>query len=199
MTVGLTDGVFPNSDDMIEGYKPWIDLALTYNNNTSIFIGIPWPDFPTDYENAASYTSIYDTMRLEVYPNVIVPLRDLYPDYDIHFLAYGTVATKMNSMFENDELDDICRVRKDCPFYGGTDENSLFRDYKGHGGTMLLNLAGLAWLHWFYGSDVEDLADGANALGWDRDDALEVFNEVFTVNEGYRLVVDSDKDNLFKG
>eukprot|EP00594_Rhizosolenia_setigera_P007172 CAMPEP_0178953282 /NCGR_PEP_ID=MMETSP0789-20121207/8330_1 /TAXON_ID=3005 /ORGANISM="Rhizosolenia setigera, Strain CCMP 1694" /LENGTH=285 /DNA_ID=CAMNT_0020634519 /DNA_START=93 /DNA_END=950 /DNA_ORIENTATION=+ len=197
MTVGLRDGVFPESDDMVEGYKPWIDLALTYNNNTSIFIGIPWPDFPTDYENAASYTSIYDTMRLEVYPNVIVPLRDIYPDVDIHFLAYGTVATKMKSMFENDELDDICRERKDVPFFGGTDENSLFRDKKGHGGTMLLNLAGLAWLHWFYGTDVEDLADEADDLGWDRDDALEVLNEVFTVNEEYRLVMDSARDNVF--
>lgn len=203
---GMVGGGLPDDFDeeedgplLIAMYTQWIDLALTYNNNTSIFIGVPWPDYPTDYENAAVYQSESDARGPEYYEFAVNPLRDLYPDVDIHFLAYGTVATKMRTKLENNELDDICRLRKDCPFYGGTDKNSLFRDYKGHGGTMLLNLAGLAWLHWFYGSDVEDLADVAYALGWDRDDALEVLNEVFTVNEDYRLVVDSDKDNLFKG
>lgn len=60
-----------------EGYENWIDYALAKNPSTMFMIGIPWPDYPRDYDTAAytagvreNYTSwqdgIFASLRAKV-------------------------------------------------------------------------------------------------------------------------------------
>ena len=39
-----------------EGYENWMDYALSKNPSTMFMIGVPWPDFPRDYDTA-TYTA----------------------------------------------------------------------------------------------------------------------------------------------
>lgn len=189
MTVGVPDRDEPTIDDVLSNdnlnaYKDWIDLALSYNQNTSIFIGLPWPDYPSSFDNATSYKDSIEEGGNLVF-DYIDTLRAAYPGTDIHYLNYGIVAGEMRNLFEKDELIGIVEMIKEDT----NNDSSLFVDEKGHAGDMLKELASLTWLMWFYGVPLNPVVNAVDKiLGWDKQNSLDIFSAVGEHNKDFRLM-----------
>jgi len=176
MTAAAADG---GVSDLLNAYKNWIDLALTYNSATSFFIGLPWVDFPSSYSDADAFaTQIQDNADM-LYTEAVIELRAMYPDNNIFYLNYGSIAGKMMKLFEQDELVGITQM------IGKS--NSIFRDQKGHGGSMLMDLAGLSWLSWFYGTPSKKIMKIAKKWGWNKKNVIHIFRYARKANKDYRL------------
>ena len=184
------DGVYSN--DKLNAYKDWIDLALSYNPDTSIYIGVPWKGSPSSFHNAAEYME-WIQHGGELVFKFIDDLRSLYPNTDIHFLNYGIVAGEMRNLFEQDKLVGIVEMIKDQ----ADDDSSLFVDQKGHPGDMLKELAALTWLTWFYGVPVNDIVNKIDqSLGWDKQNVVDILTSAVENNKDYRLYEASPHDSV---
>lgn len=186
MTVSNVTENYPDFDSVYSIYKSWVEMALSYNSETSFFIGAPWLDYPSLlYEDAAEYAEGYDKILtfLEV---IVLPLREEYPSNNFFWLAYGPVALKMREMFEEGRLNGINSLIQQRG--SSNARTSIFTDEKGHAGTMLLNLSALSWVSLLYGAPMNRLLDGAEKLGWDRADSLEILTEVIRFNQEYFLI-----------
>jgi len=143
----------PEGDPVLntEGYELWFDYALAQNPDTEFFIGMPWIDYPTDYEDAASYAELwhlfYDTIVLPT----IDELRARYPGVTIYSIPYGQAALELRAMFEAGNLPDVTNLQ-------GPKDSSLFTDYKGHGGQLLKDLVEYVWLDAIYGVELDSYA-----------------------------------------
>ena len=143
-TFGMTYG--PDES----GYQLWIDYALSKNPDTRIVIGIPWLDFPGDYDTA-NYSSTYaegiETLLSGHYGN----LQALYPGVDIVFMPYGLAAVELRYALDAGQLPGVIDL------IGDNAATSLFRDQKGHGhkSGLLLDLAEFIWLDVIFGVDLE--------------------------------------------
>jgi len=139
----------------LEGWQIWFDYALDKNPNTEFFIGIPWPDYPTDYADADAYG---DVLQL-LYYNMVLPavdeLRAQYPGVTIYTIPYGEGVIELRKLFEAGNLPDVSNLQ-------GPSDTSLFTDYKGHGGKLLKDLVEYIWIDAIYGVDLEtyDYDDG---------------------------------------
>jgi hypothetical protein len=133
-----------------EGYSLWIDYALSKNPDTTFVIGLPWIDFPGDYDTA-SYESRYLEAVETVWTSQIESLRANYPEVDVISMPYGFAATELRNMYEAGQLPGVSDLIGDNP------ETSLFKDRKGHGhgGGLLLDLAEFIWLDIVLGIDLE--------------------------------------------
>lgn len=177
--IEVDDDMFSN--DNLNAYKDWIDLALSYNPDTSIYIGLPWPDYPSSYHNAKEYMDFIQLGAQLVFEYIDI-LRSRYPNTDIHFLNYGIVAGEMRNLFEKDELVGIIEMIKD---QADTD-SCLFVDEKGHAGDMLKELAALTWLIMFYSVPVNDVLNAIDEnLGWDKQNARDIFRSVVQNNKDF--------------
>jgi len=192
MTAGAPSDVdTPPTEGMLYLTR-WIDLALAYNQNTSIYIGMPWQDFPADYSNATVYSSKIQENADYVW-NAIKDLRGLYPDTNIFYFNYGSIVGAMRHLFEDDELVGVTNFIKPA---GATKRTSLFSDTKGHSGTMMLNMMGLNYLQWFYGTPYHTLVGAAeNTMGWNRQNVIDTFTTAFLANEDYRLLIEDIPTN----
>lgn len=134
------------------GYELWIDYALSKNPNTRFVIGIPWMDYPADYDTA-TYGSTY-AEGLETIWMGFGTLQAQYPDVEISFMPYGLAAVELRYLLEAGELPGITELIGDNP------ETSLFKDAKGHGheGGVLLDLAEFIWLSVILGIDLDRYA-----------------------------------------
>ncbi|MEM7475875.1 MAG: PEP-CTERM sorting domain-containing protein [Planctomycetota bacterium] len=142
---GLTVGADQTYDD----YAQWVDLALSYNPEISIFIGSPWVPNGTSYSTRA-FDTLNEISGQTLFEDVVVPLREHYGDTEILFLNYGKTASIMRSMFDDSALPDVDRLVGEEP--------ALFADSNpGHGGAMMLELSALTWLGSLYGADISDL------------------------------------------
>jgi hypothetical protein len=143
-TFGMTYG----SDE--SGYQLWIDYALSKNPDTRFVLGIPWLDYPGDYDTA-EYSSTYaegiETLLSGQYGN----LRALYPDVDIVFMPYGLAAVELRYALDAGQLPGVINL------IGDNAATSLFKDQKGHGhkSGLLLDLAEFIWLDVIFGVDLE--------------------------------------------
>lgn len=143
-TFGMTYG--PDES----GYQLWIDYALSKNPDTRFVLGIPWLDFPGDYDTA-KYSSTYaegiETLLSGQYGN----LRALYPDVDIVFMPYGLAAVELRYALDAGQLPGVINL------IGDNAATSLFKDQKGHGhkSGLLLDLAEFIWLDVIFGVDLE--------------------------------------------
>jgi len=182
MVIGPVDENVP-VQDLLDVYSQWFDLAISYNPETSFFIGLPWSDFPSNYTDADAYATEMQQNGETVYPYITL-MRDLYPNNDIYFLNYGIIAGEMRILFEQDELVGILRMignRRLADF-------SIFVDEKGHGGTMLKQLAGLSWLYWFYGTPPNTIVKAAvRHLGWDKENVIDILQAFGDANKDYQL------------
>ena len=145
MTSMSSEGIIAVYQD----YRNWIDLALSYNSETTFFIGSPWiPNGPT------LNTTVFAVRTLEASETtfqVVRLLRATYPGTSIFFLNYGQVASKMRSMFDAGNLPDITQIN-------GPGANSLFGDATiGLGGAMMLEMSALLWMSVLYGASYQDL------------------------------------------
>lgn len=131
------------------GYELWIDYALSKNPNTRFVIGIPWIDFPADYDTA-TYGSTYSEGLESIWMG-FGELQSLYPDVEITLMPYGLAAVELRYLFEAGQLPGITQLIGDNP------ETSLFKDAKGHGhhGGLLLDLAEFIWLSAIFGADLD--------------------------------------------
>jgi len=173
--------------EMIDAYKRWIDLAVSYNPHTSFFIGVPWLDFPSSYD-ATTYMTKMQEAGDTIYNTVIEPLRDMYPNTHIYYLNYGIISAAMKNLYEKNELFDITVQTQD----ESTNKfKSLYVDEKGHGGNMLLKLSGIAWYTWLYeGYDFPTLAKNLvdeDELIYNEQNIIDIYQVVEEVNQDYRL------------
>lgn len=134
-----------------EYYELWIEYALEQNPRTQFMIGIPWPDFPLEYN-----TSVYTRRYKEILPYVINVLTRLYNRYpDVAFITnpYGLGVMELRLLFEQGMLSD-----EDVSFLRGPASNSIFRDDKGHAGAIAVDLLALFFVNRIYGVSVADVS-----------------------------------------
>jgi hypothetical protein len=169
--LGMT--VFDRSNSSFVDYQRWIDLALEYNPNTSIYISHPWAlNGPT--MNTALYDLSIETTG-ELLFALVKQLREAYPKTKIYYINYGKTASIMKARFESMMLQDITEMV-------GTSNQSLFLDVElGHGGTMIADLSALVWLNILYGADIGDLVYSP----YNRSDVHEITAEVISFNQKY--------------
>ena len=129
-----------------EGYENWIDYALSKNSETEFVIGLPWPDFPANYDAATFYDfwmSAHDTL----WHDFIDSLRALYPGVRIDCLPYGRSALELRKLFAEGNLPDVSLLT-------GNTNQAIFTDSKGHAAEILRELGTLVWLRALYDVDV---------------------------------------------
>ena len=137
---------YPTTD----GYILWIDYALAQNPDTKILLGLPWIDFPAEYETADDYAQTFSLFHDQQWVALVETLRAIYPDVDIVSMPYGAAATTLRSLLEAEQLPGITDLG------GSNPATSIFRDEKGHGhqSGILIALAELVWLNTIYGVDL---------------------------------------------
>lgn len=169
----------PLEDEYLLQYTQWIDLAHSYNPDTSIYIGIPWVS-----ENDEMDTDTFDTLVEfsceAVYQTIIATLRSLYPTKEILYICYGKTASIMRQRFDDDNLPDITKLV-------GSGDNALFSDNNlGHAGPMLTDLCALVWVGLLYGGNSRQLNFYLkNYLTWNQKSAREIVIDVVRFNEAY--------------
>lgn len=136
----------------IEDYEAWIDIALSYNPEVRIFIGVPWLPFTHSLsaEQVTEAVEVFD----ESFVPIIVELRRRYPGTRIDYVNYGKMVDIMFSRYHAGELPDIsCVTPVGCG--GGA---PLFTDNNlGHAGPMMEQLCALTWFGVLYGADIVSL------------------------------------------
>jgi hypothetical protein len=132
-----------------EVYAHWIELARSYNPDTTFFIGHPWvPGGPSmtsetfEFLNQNIADSIFDTVQ---------ELRRMFPQTQIEYISYAHTISIMRNMLEAGELPDL-----DC--LEGCGPGSFFTDPGlGHANPMLQEVAALSWMQILYGADTDML------------------------------------------
>jgi hypothetical protein len=173
---GLTS--YPENLSTFKDFELWFDLALTYNPNTTFYIGQPFvvggPNVPT---------SIYDQQIEEAGQKsfqVVTDLRKAYPNNDIIFMNYGKTASIMKFLFEAGDLPDIKGLVPD-PQNGIPPAEALFADgLLGHAGPMMTELSALSWMSILYGADIKTLVYTNY-----KSDVERIVQEVLTYNEQF--------------
>jgi hypothetical protein len=139
-----------NIDDAYSKYAQWIDLAISYNPNTTFFIGLPWlPGGPQ--AEIEHYDSLIETGTLRTM-EIIPKLREAYPNNQIYFVNYGKIVSEMKREFDAGNLPDIEGLVGRGPTF-------LFSDgVMGHGGPLVHELSALTWVNALYGAEVDAIA-----------------------------------------
>ncbi len=140
--VGMT--YHPKGKVSVEDYSRWIDFALKANPKTQFFIGYPWPDFPKR-KTFEEYVKYAMAASGEV-DKILKALQERYPGTVIYRIVYGKAAMELWELQKEGKL-------KKTKFMGDPDE-AIFRDEKGHPGTILSSLSRLVWLGAIYETDV---------------------------------------------
>ena len=146
LDTGTVDIFAMTYDPDSEGYEEWMDYALAANPNTTIYIGLPWLDFPSDW-TTEDYASFWLTAHRTAWPNFLATLRSLYPGVEILNLPYGQSAIELRLLFESGDLPDVSNMT-------GASNDAIFTDYKGHAGRILKDTAAMVWLSTLYGTDL---------------------------------------------
>jgi len=180
MDAYLETGVYPSADEFIPDYTQWIDLALSYNTDTAIFLGWHWTT-NNNLFSAANFTAVNEFLCNYFYTSVVLELRQLYPDTQVLYICYGPVASKMRQMYEDNNLPDITNMI-------GTAPTSLFTDDLGHAGDMLKDMMGIIWLQIIYDPPPFLLQTYTNRITpWNKNNVRDITTEVLAFNEGYNL------------
>lgn len=149
---GMTAGKLP--ENPTDGFRDWIAYALQNNPNITVFLSIPPPDFPADWEQLAQdngFTSIeegYEYFINETVHEILVDaLRAEFPYTNIFTIPTGWATIQLAQMqVDNLLLDDIA--------LSGPRETSIFTDTKGHQGDIVRETGGLIWLSSIYNVDL---------------------------------------------
>lgn len=172
---GMTSGHEP--DNPIEGHLAWIQYAIERNPNITIFIATPMVDFPSEWQQRAEdngfdtiqelYTAFVNDI---VHSTIVDHLRTEFPNNKIFTIPTGWAGINLAQMkFDNELSDDIA--------YQGPKATSLFTDYKGHQGQIVIEAGTLLWLSSIYGVD---LSSNTYVTGFNTDLhqlAIEIIND----------------------
>lgn len=142
---GMTYGI-------VEGYMIWIDYALSQNPETKFLIGLPWLDYPADYNDAEDYANQAEVVIYDNWKRQLEILRESYPGVEIISMPYGFAAVELRKMYDAGELPGVTDL------IGQNSRTSLFKDAKGHGHAsgMILDLAEYIWLATIYDIDLNN-------------------------------------------
>lgn len=145
---GMTAGNLP--DNPADGFREWIAYALQNNPNITIFLSIPPPDFPNNWQQRAQDAG-YENMHQaydafvdqRIHNTVIDALRSEFPATTIFSIPTGKATLQLHQMHQDGLLLDDIALQ-------GSWQNSLFTDIKGHQGKIITNTGALMWLHSLY-------------------------------------------------
>lgn len=159
-------------------YRLWIDLALSYNADTTIYIGAPWaklgPKTATD-----DFDRIINSISTQVL-SMVTDLREEYPNNDIFMISYGKVVSTMMSMLDANMLPDMDQLL-------GPDESSIFRDENpGHAGAMAEEVSALLWIQILYDTPYQNLS---YTTPYDEEDVMEILDVASEFNSGFNTIV----------
>lgn len=130
---------------LVDGYKNWINYALSKNPDTRFFVATPWPADLTG-PGIEQYVSSYQSNELSI--NALIDtLRASYPGVDIYAVPYGRAAVELVSLYYADSLGDVSTLI-------GPSAVSIFQDTQGNPGDMLELLGQLVWLGAIYDVDL---------------------------------------------
>ena len=150
---GMTAGLLP--ENPTDGFSDWIAYALQNNPDITIFLSIPPPDFPNQWEQTAAdlgfetIAEAYDNfVNQTVNQTLIDDLRAEFPGTTIFSIPTGRASLVLREMHTNAQLlDDIV--------FMGPYQNGLFTDEKGHQGKLITMTGALMWLNGIYKEDLE--------------------------------------------
>ena len=131
------------SDEAIWNFT---DYALDKNPDTRIGLALPWKDYPSDYDDANEYRNGSDE-AYESWKSLASNLSTDYPGADVFTFHHGAVSYELREMFEAGELEG------DIEEMTGSKETSIYTDYKGHAGDLMIDTGTLIWLHAVHGVD----------------------------------------------
>mmetsp|Transcript_21059 Transcript_21059/g.31211 ORF Transcript_21059/g.31211 Transcript_21059/m.31211 type:complete len:572 (+) Transcript_21059:76-1791(+) len=177
----LETGIYPSAEEHLPEYTQWIDLALSYNPDTSFFIGFHWLSY-NSLMTAENFTIYNEFSCDQMYNSIVLELRQLYPDTHILYICYGPVASKMRQMFEDGNLPDVVNQI-------GPSSTSLFTDAnRGHAGAMMKEMMGLIWLQILYEPPPQLLEQYLKRVTtWNKPNVGEILTEALAFNEAYNL------------
>jgi len=149
---GMTAGKLP--DNPTDGFREWIAYALQNNPDITIFLSIPPPDFPEDWEQLAQdlgFSTIQEAysyfVNESVHNTLVDELRAEFPSTPIFTIPTGWATINLAQMnLDNLLLDNIN--------FSGPLETSIFTDQKGHQGEIVRQTGGLIWLNSIYNIDL---------------------------------------------
>ena len=154
---GMTAGLIP--ENPTEGFREWIDYAVAANPNVTVFLSLPPPDFPEQWQERAEalgYANIreaYDAEVLQlVHSEIIDVLRAEFPSTTIFTVPTYGATFELADLYEQGLLEDEIGFRGPRP-------ESLFTDEKGHAGDILVDTGTLIWLHAVHGVDPMDMSE----------------------------------------
>ena len=149
---GMTAG--HEIDDPIEGHKAWINYAIQKNPNIKIFIAIPPIDFPSEWNQRAEDYGFNTIQELNhyfvneiVHHTMVDSLRKEFPNTKIFTIPTGWAAINLAQMQLDNSLQDNISMF-------GQEQTSIFTDYKGHQGQIVIETGTLIWLNCIYNVDL---------------------------------------------
>jgi hypothetical protein len=170
---GMTIATTPDEEKALSDYQQWIDLALTYNPNTSFFIGQIWMARGASMEDQ-KYADLNEQGAQRNF-EIVEELRSIYPNNQIYFINYGKIASDMKFAFSAGELPDIDQLV-------GKDDTSLFIDDKiGHGGRLMHELCALTWINILYEAEIKDVEHSSFS-----EEAMNILIEVIEYNSAFK-------------
>jgi len=177
----LDTGVYPTAEEYIPEYAQWIDMALSYNPDTVIYIGAPWLG-NNHLLTTQTFTGSNEFICGFLFNSVVLELRRFYPDNQILFICYGPVASFMRQLFDEGNLPDIVDQI-------GSGQNALFTDAdKGHAGPMMKEMMAIVWLQILYNPPnllLERFMDHITI--WNKDSVRAIVTEVLTFNKSFNV------------
>jgi hypothetical protein len=170
---GMPVATTPSRDKALGAYQQWIDLARTYNPDTSFFIGQVWMARGASMDDQ-KYADLIEQGAQRSF-EIVQGLRAAYPNNQIYFINYGKIAADMKFAFSAGELPDIEQLV-------GREETSLFVDDKiGHGGRLMTELCALTWVTILYEAETEQVVHSAFS-----EEAQQILIEVIEYNSQFR-------------
>ncbi|MFT6147842.1 MAG: hypothetical protein ACJAUH_000521 [Saprospiraceae bacterium] len=149
---GMTAGRLP--DNPTDGFREWIEYALQYNPNITIFLSIPPLDFPADWNQTVqdngfvSIEELYDYFINEtIHSTLVDELRAEFPSTNIFTIPTGWAAINLAQMNQDSLLLDNISMF-------GPKATSIFTDDKGHQGQLVIETGTLLWLNSIYNVDL---------------------------------------------
>lgn len=151
---GMTAGFDTTSqEDPFYGHRAWINYAVERNPGITVFIAIPQIDYPSNWEQMAAnygYNTVQDLYRTfvdTVHNSIVEPLRLEFPNTKIFTIPTGWASVELTQMKLDDALLDDIELM-------GPKPTSLFTDFKGHQGQIIIETGSLVWLNSIYGVDL---------------------------------------------
>lgn len=156
---GMTAGYIP--EEATDGFRDWINYALTSNPNITIFLSIAPIDYPKNWDKRASesgYDSIedlYEKSQIEtiIHGELVDSLRNEFPLTNIFTIPTGWAALNLENMFQEGLLAGEIDL-----LIGSNLQTHLFGDLKGHQNYMIRETGTLIWLNSIYGVDLTEFS-----------------------------------------